>query len=266
MNQCLSASPCPPNPWNQTSASLLQLFSPPQLLCSPYPKRAALLHPSTQNSRLPLDPDPPHPPAPLLGRLPTPQHASAAERGPPTQCSKRRCPGLPPSTSCSLPVSCTQYRSHWSRRERLQCLATNMGNFLQEQALQRVGASAVPRVLSACTTSRTSLCSWSPKLLSAILPLPRNSLPSFFSSQGFSHSVPFIVHSSSNPFHFMLHLPPSSNCVAAWQQITLYPPNSYFSAQLASRQALLSHTLPRGHECGIFSFSIETSSWHANSL
>ena len=115
--------------------------------------------------------------------------------------------------------------------------------------------SAVPRVLSPRTTSRTSLCSQSPKLLSSILPLPRNSLSGLLSSQGFSHSAPFIVHSSSNPFHFMLHPPPSSNCLAARQQITLHPPNTYFSAQLSSRQALLSHTFPRGYEHGIFSFA-----------
>lgn len=140
-----------------------------------------------------------------------------------------------------------------------------MGNFLEEQALQWVGVSAVPRVLSP-HTSRTSLCSQSPKLFSIILPLPRNSLSGLLSSQGFSCSVPFTVHSSSNPFHFTLHPPPPSNCIAAQQQITLHPPNSYFSAQLSSHHALLSHTFPRGYEHRIFSFARETSSWHADQL
>lgn len=139
-----------------------------------------------------------------------------------------------------------------------------MVNFLQEQALQWVGVSAVPRVLSPHTT-RTSLCSQSSKLVSIILPLPRNFLSGSLSSQGFSCSVPFTVHSSSNHFHFMLHPPPPSNCQAACQQITPHPPNTYFSAWVRSHQASLSHTFPRGYEHGTL-FARETSSWHGNQL
>lgn len=179
VNQQLSPSPCTPSPWPQphffNSSHLPSCCVPPilslLLCCTPEHKTHAYL----------WDPNPPHHSCspPWVSLLPSEWLLLGIH---PKWFSKQRHLSLSPHMSCNPPASWTYHWSCWSRRERLQRLSTNMGNFLQAQALQWVAVSAVSRVLIPHTTSRTSLCLQSSKLLLLVIPLPKNSLSSLLSS------------------------------------------------------------------------------------